>query len=383
MTATGAQHASEPIGSQPLTWSRIASLAAIAFFGALPVLVLVLVFAQAWGGSIATDLHQFYDAAHAILDGRSPYPANGEPTTSWGGPYPYPPLPALLAIAVAPLPFDVAGVLVMLALVAAALGTLWILDVRDWRCYGVALMWPPVISAVQTGNLTLWLALACALAWRFRDRLLIPSAAIGVALAAKFFLWPVVIWLAATRRMLAALTACVVGVAVLVASWALIGFAGMADYPHMLGRLEDLVGDDSYTLYIVGLDLGLPSSIARAAWVAVGVALVLATVVLGRRGDERSAFVVALAASLALTPIVWLHYFALLIVVVALAQPRLGVLWFLPFGMLLTPGSGHPTPFQTAWTLALASLIVALALRSTLARRRALAPQPVPRPAAA
>ena len=38
----------------------------------------------------------------------------------------------------------------------------YVLGVRDWRCYGVALMWPPVISAIQTGNLTLWLALACA-----------------------------------------------------------------------------------------------------------------------------------------------------------------------------------------------------------------------------
>src|SRR4029079_4280335 len=138
--------------------------------------------------------------------------------------------------------FKVAGVLVMLALVAAALGTLWLLDVRDWRCYGIALMWPPVISAVQTGNLTLWLALACALAWRYRDRLLRPAACIGVALAAKFFLWPVVVWLAATRRMLAALSACVVGTAALAASWAVIGFAGLADYPHMLGRLEDIVG---------------------------------------------------------------------------------------------------------------------------------------------
>jgi hypothetical protein len=263
----------------------------------------------------------------------------------------------------------------MAALVAAALAALYLLDVRDWRCYGVALMWPAVISAVQTGNLTLWLALACALTWKYRDRVLVPSASLGVALAAKFFLWPVVVWLAATRRGIAAFAAAGIGAGVLVASWAVIGFAGMADYPHLLRRLDEIVGDDSYTLYIVGLDLGLPSVLARGVWLALGFALIVLTVALGRRGDERSAYIVAIASSLALTPIVWLHYFALLLVVIALAQPRLGVLWFLPFGMALTPGSGHPTPFQTAWTLGIAALVVVLALRSTLSRSERAMPK--------
>jgi hypothetical protein len=91
--------------------------------------------------------------------------------------------------------------------------------------------------------------------------------------------------------------------------------------------------------------------------------------VLARRGDERTAFIVAIAASLALTPIVWLHYFALLLVVVALAQPRLGPVWFVPLAMILTPGSGQPTPFQTSWTLAVALITVGLAVRLSLGDR--------------
>ena len=83
-----------------------------------------------------------------------------------------------------------------------------------------------------------------------------------------------------------------------------------------------------------------------------------------RRGDERTAFVLAIGAALALTPIVWLHYFALLLVVVALAQPRLGLVWFVPLGMYLTPGSGHPTPFETSWTLCVALVTIALAVRA-------------------
>ena len=154
----------------------------------------------------------------------------------------------------------------------------------------------------------------------------------------------------------------------LVVSWAAIGFAGMTDYPDLARTLEETVGEDSYTVYIVGLDLGLPSPVARGIWLALGLALVAAVVLVGRRGAERSAFVLAIAASLALTPIVWLHYFALLLVVVALAQPRLGAIWFVPLAMVITPGSGHPAPLETAATLAIAAVTVGLALR-TLARR--------------
>jgi alpha-1,2-mannosyltransferase len=354
----------------PLTWSRVAWLASIVFFGAFPALVLVVLASDVRGETIAIDLHQFYSAAQAILDGRTPYPPNGEPTTPWGGPYPYPPLPALLVTPLSLLPLEVAGALLMALLVCTALAVPFVLGVRDWRCYGLALLWPPVISAIQTGNLTLWLALACAIAWRFRDRRVLSSASIGVTLAAKFFLWPLVVWFAATRRTASAVLACVVGVGVLLLSWAVIGFAGFVDYPHLLRRLDELVGEDSYTTYIVGLDLGLPSLVSRGVWLALGLALVVCVALLARNGDERTAFIVAVAASLALTPIVWLHYFALLLVVVALAQPRLGALWFLPLALFITPGSGHPSPFDTAWALGVVATTIVYATWLSSAERR-------------
>ena len=65
------------------------------------------------------------------------------------------------------------------------------------------------------------------------------------------------------------------------------------------------------------------------------------------------------------TPIVWLHYFALLLVVVAVSRQSLGVIWFVPLLMVVTPGSGHPTPFQTAWTLMIALVTVLLAVRES------------------
>jgi hypothetical protein len=362
-------------GSRAVTTARVVQFASVVFFGVFPVLAVLALFASAIEDDvIAMDFHQFYGAAETILRGDDPYLAAGEPLTAWGGPYPYPPLPALLAAPLTALPFDVAGLLLMAALVVVALATLFVLGVSDWRCYGLVLLWPPVISAIQTANLTLWLALLAALAWRYRDRTLAPAASIGVTLAAKFFLWPLVVWLAATRRLRSAALTCAVGAGLLVLSWWVIGFAGFVDYPDLLRRLEETVGEDSYTAYIVGLDAGLPSPVARAVWLALGVGLLAGVVALGRRGDEGPAFVLALAAALALTPIVWLHYFALLVVVVALAQQRLGLVWFVPLGLVITPGSGHPTPVETAATLAIAALTVGLAFRAS--RRRPAATRP-------
>jgi hypothetical protein len=353
---------SRPVRPKP----RIAWLASIVFFGCLPALTMIAVFvATVQDDTIAMDFRQFYRAAEVILDGVSPYLPAGVPLAEWGGPYPYPPLPALTAIPLTVLPLDVAGLLVMGSLVGAVLATLWALDVRDWRCYGLAFLWPPVISAIQTGNVTLWLGLAAALAWRFRDRRVHPSAAIGITLAVKLFLWPLVVWQGATRRYAGAVLSCVVGAGLLVLSWAVLGFAGLLDYPDLLRRLEETVGEDSYTAYIVGLDLGLPSPAARAVWLALGLVLVAGIVLVGRRGGEQKAFILAIAASLALTPIVWLHYFALLLVVVALARPRLGALWFVPLALVITPGSGHPTPVETAVSLAVVAVTIGLALRAT------------------
>ena len=146
-------------------------------------------------------------------------------------------------------------------------------------------------------------------------------------------------------------------------SWAVIGFAGFLDYPALLHRLDKTVGADSYTIYNLGVQLGLPSAVSRAIWLAVGLALLAAVVVVARRGDERRAFILAIATALSLTPIIWLHYFTLLLVVVALARPRLGVVWFVPFAFLLTRGSGHHTLFQLVVALLAAGVTVALALR--------------------
>jgi Glycosyltransferase family 87 len=348
----------------------------VVLFGVIPIATVIAVFwSAAADDAIAFDFRPFHRAAEAILRGDTPYPGPNDSLTAAAGPYVYPPLPAILAVPLSLLPLDVAGVVVMAALVGAALATLWVLGVRDWRCYGIALVWPPVISAIQTGNVTLWLALLAALVWRSRDRVLWSGTLVGFTLAVKLFFWPLVVWFAATRRLAAASVALGSGALLIVASWSVIGFAGFRSYPDLLQRLQDTVGGDSYTAYIVGLDAGLPSPLARAVWLTVGVAVLAASVIAARRHDELTSFVLAIVAALALTPIVWLHYFALLLVVVALAQPRLGLAWFVPLAFVVTPGSGQPSPFETATTLLVATATVAVAVRSARGQADSTAPE--------
>ena len=334
--------------------------ASIVFCAVFPALTLGALFVTAvQDDGVAMDFRQFYWAAEVIREGGSPY---GWPLTDWGGPYPYPPLPALVAIPLTALPLVAAGLLVMLLLAGAAVASLYILRVRDWRCYGLVFLWPPVISAIQTANVSLCFALALAIAWRFRNRVVPVAASIAVTLAAKLFLWPLVAWLVATRRFLSAAVASAIAAGVLVLSWATIGFDGMTGYPSLLHRVEQIVGDKTYTAYMLGIDFGLPAPIARAVWLTLGSALLVSLIVVALRGDERSAFVLAIAAALAFTPIVWLHYFCLLLVVVAIARPRLGVAWFVPLAMFVATGHGNPSAFQETATILSAAVTVALSV---------------------
>jgi len=337
--------------------------------GLLPLVTLYYALGPvAFGDRQAADFHfNYYYAAEAIRAGADLYPTDGFVVR---GPddliidYVYPPLVAIATVPWTLLPVGVAESIFQFLLIGAFVGTLAVLGVRDWRCYGLAFLWPPVTDAVTTGNVTILLGLAAALTWRFRDRALVAGASVGISIATKIFLWPLTIWLAASRRAAAALWSSAIGVAALLLSWAVVGFDGFTEYPDLVRRLSDRMDERGYTLYALGLDVGLSPVVARALWLALAVAILVATVVLGRRGDDRRAFVLAITAAIAFAPIVWLHYFALLLVIVAVVQPRLGPMWFigLPLQVFVTTGVYNGSTLQTAAMLAAAAVTVALAL---------------------
>src|SRR5262245_39334328 len=332
------------------------------------------------GLELPYDFAIFLQAAQDVRAGDSPYvdPDDPDSVSEHGRPpYAYPPLLAIALIPATVLPDDVSGsspvgVLVSLALIACVIATLALLDVRDWRCYPIALLYPPTLENVEYGAIGPVLALLVALAWRYRNRAAAVAASLGAAIALKVFLWPLVVWLAATRRWTAAMGAVAAAAALALGSWAVIGFDGLADYPDLLRRLSDVEAVNSYSAYAILVAIGLPSSVAHVAVLVAASALLVLAWRAGRGGadGDRRSLTLALAAGFVLTPILWLHYLVLLVVPIALARPRLSPLWFVPLAMtafeLLDLYRGWPR--GDGWALASVAAVVTFVFAAAVRR---------------
>jgi hypothetical protein len=281
--------------------------------------------------------HAFWPAGREILFGRTPYPPVDSAQVDAGLAFLYPPFTALLLAVPALLPRVVADVLFTLVLVGCAVGTLRILGVRDWRCYAALSLWTPVFAALQTGNLSLLMTFGVAVVWHLRDRSRVVVGATAVMLAAKVFMWPLVVWLAATRRYAEAAASVALAAAFTLAGWLVVGFGEWDHFRAVVDRLSAREQPQSYTIYGLGRDLGVPAGAAHAATWAVGALLLVAVVRVARRGGARRALELTVGATLVLSPIVWVHYLTLLLVPLALKRPRFGPLWVAPALLWLCP----------------------------------------------
>lgn len=336
------------------------------------------------GVQLPFDFAVYLRAAEDVRAGESPYVDPDELTEESSAPYVYPPLLAILVVPVTLLPDDVRGsspaaVLVSLFAIGCIIGALLALDVRDWRCYPIALLYPPTLENIEYGAVGPILVLLVALGWRYRERTAVASLSVGSAIVLKVFLWPLVVWLAATRRWKASLGAVAVGAGLALASWAALGFSGLADYPDLLRRLSDIEAENSYSAYAIFVALGLPGGPARVlVAILAAVLLVVAWRVasVDRVEGDRRALTLTLAAGVVATPILWLHYLVLLVVPIALVRPRLSALWFAPLALTIFEAldwyRGWPRGDGSA--LASAALVTALVfVASVLLPRRRLA----------
>jgi hypothetical protein len=342
-------------------WQELAGLAAGA---AAAVWAAKIWIERLWqflnGAGAPNDLDVFLRAAGKVMHFASPYAYAADKT------FAYPPFVAWLVAPLHPLSGSAAGFIwttLSLAFVALAL---WLLGLRDWRCYAFAFVFLFTRSSIDLGTVEPLLLLAVAVAWRWRDDLVPAAAAVGAGIVLKLFLWPLALWLAFTRRLRTAVGAVVVAFGLAFVSWAATGFAGLGDYPGVLHRLANDESTSSYSVVALGVRAHLPLLGARIVAVLVTLAL-LALAAWLSRDESRSphdrdvaVLTACLAAALAASPIVWIHYFLLLLVPLVLTRPRLSLLWFVPFAFQPLGEAAWPAGDAGKLGLALAATLVIL-----------------------
>jgi hypothetical protein len=344
-----------------------------ALYGCVPLVLTVIAFAVFWSiNSIAGDFHkEFWPAGLRVLHGQTPYVLSRAQIAN-GVAFPYPALTALVFAPFALLAKGPSEVVFTLVCFAALFTTLKVLDVRDWRLYGLVLMWGPVVNAWQSANLTLVLALGLAVVWRYRDTPVVAGIAAAVAVSLKPFVWPVFIWLLATRRFRAAAYGALAGVAVNGAAFAVLGLGQIHRYLLDASKVSGVFFRHAYTPVALVLHLGFSTTAADAVGVVCAATAGIACVVVGRRRDDLGALVLAVALTLLATPVLWMHYFSLILVPLAIARPRLHWTWGLPI-VLLACSSRSTSAWQIVLTLGVVAAVLGSALRPT-ATAPALAP---------
>ena len=143
------------------------------------------------------------------------------------------------------------------------------------------------------------------------------------------------------------------------AAWAAIGFDGFSTYPDLLHRLSELQSHRSYSFVGMASTAGLDPAVGSVLALLVGGSLIVGCVVLARRDDDPRAFTCAVAATLALSPVVWLHYLVALLVPMAILRPRFSALWLLPVLLWVSPKPGYAEGIQTFGPAIAAGILVA------------------------
>jgi hypothetical protein len=349
--------------------------AAAAAAGLVGILVL-----SARAGVFAYDFRgTIWEPGRAILAGHGPYPAaTVADLLREKNPAVYPAVTLVFTAPIALLPATVAGALWQLLIVGCLIAALAIVGVRDWRLFAIVLFSFPAVSSLKLGNIDAFLALGCALAWRWRnERGLRLAVCVAATVTVKLLLWPLLLWLALTGRRRQAFQSAAIAAAVTLLAWGVIGFSGFTSYPHLLSALTDAFGTRSYSLLAAAARLSLPAP--RLFPVLAALCLCGVCVRLARRGRELDALIAAVAAGILASPIVWLHYAVILMIVLAAKCPRLSPIWVLPMLFWLTPMETGEGVASLLFAVALFFALFAVGIgwrpaRNAVVRARAQAP---------
>lgn len=319
------------------------------------------------------DFHTFWVAGRDYVHGRDPYPASTRGPITRADWFVYPAPVAALMAPFGLLPYSIAWVVFGAVLIAAVLGSFWLLGVRDWRCYALVFCSLPVLKAANLGTMTPVLMLGAAAVWRLRDRSWAAAVATGATVLAKLFLWPLLPWLWFTGRRRTAVWAAAGAVCVSLLAWVPIGFHSLVRFPTLLHQLTLAEAYAGYGVAGIAAALGASHATAGLVPTLFVPVVVVATAVAAKRLPERQSLALTIAFAVAASPIVWEHYFALSYVCVGLLSQSLSLAWLLPLAYWALP---NQQAWGSLWRCALAlGLLFACAVSGRDASSRGWAPE--------
>jgi hypothetical protein len=220
-----------------------------------------------------------------------------------------------------------------------------------------------------------------ALAWKYRDRPAVAGLIAAVAISLKPFMWPLALWLLATRRWRAAAYALLSGVVTNLLAWAVVGVNQIGTYLRLSRQVTDALWRGGYSVLAAAHHVGFGRGAGEVLLVAGSLALAAGVVYLGSvKRREGEAMIIAVALMLVASPLVWSHYFVLLLVPLALARPRFDAVWFLPCAMWICPPAMTATGREVALAWLVAAFCVLTALRSGPVGERSADRRPEGRP---
>ncbi len=319
------------------------------------------------------DLMVFLRAARAVSAGITPYAAPGSPLLRSGHAFVYPYLAAWPFLPLAQLPAVLAsGLYYVLGVVAVAVAVRLVAGRSTGPVpYVVALTAEPTVRALQLGTLNPLLLLGLAVAWRFRRHGVLVVAALVAVVVAKLFLLPMLLWPALHGRWRPALVGAGISAGAVTLGCVLAHY-DLATFVRMLSTLSAHEAVHSSSVAARLQRLGASGGVALAVTLALAAAVVtLCRWQAARTGREAYTFSACLIASLVLSPIVWGHYFALLLLIPLVLGWRTSALvitlvvsWMLstPVGLPALQALHHFRDAGWVWGIGAAALVAAWAL---------------------
>jgi len=238
------------------------------------------------------------------------------------------------------------------------------LPVRALTFVGVAVSFWAMRDLVL-GNVGVLLVLPMAMAWRWLDRPL-GSIALAATISVRPSTGALLIWQLLRRQWRAAAWTIGAGIGLILLSLPFVGIDGYRDYFDVLGNMVTPgAGSENRDLGATLVTLGLDDrwiGLVRLGGILLGVVFIL----LSLRRDRELGFMITLAASMLMVPLMWEYYLIMLALPLALMADR-----WRPVVLLVLVLSWLPSAFAPALLLLTILLLFVLPLQKGLPHRAA------------